>query len=130
MGEPEHMTGFVREHFAAPAQEQVLVIRPPRFAMKCWIVPGKAINANTLAHRSLSEDEVPGRLRVKVLHRDSETAEGICWNAGFEKVQDVASENLWIISDRIAARDEGRAIDLDRWQHFHFHREKCSRELA
>src|SRR5438046_6144255 len=94
MGEPEHVTGLVREHFAAPAQEQCLVTRRPRFAVKCWIVPGKAINADALAHRSLPEDEVPGRLRIKIFHRDSENAERIRWNAGFEKVQDVASKNL------------------------------------
>ena len=78
----------------------------------------------------MPENEIPGGLRVKVFHRDSENAEGIRWNAGFEKVQDVASENLRIIGEWIAARDEGRAIDLDRRKHFHFHREKCSRKLA
>src|SRR5437764_435868 len=92
-------------------------------------LPGTS-SADTLAHRSLSEDEVPGRLRIKVFHGDRENAEGIRGNVGFEKIQDVASENLRIISDWIAARDEGRAINLDRRKHFHFHREKCSRELA
>src|SRR5436190_1193934 len=129
MGEPEHVTGLMREHFAAPTQQKCLVTRRPRLAVKCWIVPGKAINADSLAHRSLSEDEVPGRLGVKVLHRNSENAEGVRWNAGFEKVQDVTGENLWIIGDWIAAHDEGRAIDLDRWKHFHFHRKKCARKL-
>src|SRR5437762_3264428 len=108
--------------------------RPP-FSLPCSraITPPSwqaTVNADTLAHRSLSEDEVPGRLRIKVFHGDSENAKGIRGNVGFEKIQDVASENLRIISDWIAARDEGRAINLDRRKHFHFHREKCSRELA
>src|SRR6059058_1667395 len=130
MSEAEHVTGLVREHFATPAQEECLGTRRPRLAVKCWIVPGKTVNADTLAHRSLSEDEVPRRFRIKVFHGDSENAEGIRGNVGFEKIQDVASENLRIISDWIAARDEGRANNLDRRKHFHFHREKCSRELA
>src|SRR5438105_4937470 len=113
MGEAEHVASFVREHFEAPAQKQCLVTRRPRFAVKCWIVSGKAINADALTHRSLPEDEIPGRLRVKVFHCDGENAEGIRWNAGFEKVQNVASENLRMVSEWIVARDEGRAIDLD-----------------
>src|SRR5438132_11574693 len=103
MGEAEHVTRLVREHFAAPAQQQCFVTRCPRLAVKCRIVSGKAINSDTLAHRSLSEDEVPGRLRVKVFHCDSKNAEGIRWNAGLEKVQDVASENLRIVSRWITA---------------------------
>src|SRR5437764_1323108 len=105
MGDPEHVTGLVRQHFAAPAQKQCLVTRCPRFAIKRRILPGKAVNADAIAQRSLPKDKVPGRLRVKVFHRNSENAEGIRWNAGFEKVEDVAGENLLIISDWIAARD-------------------------
>src|SRR5205823_7234019 len=102
----------------------------PSLRHKTRIVPGKAVNADAIAQRSLPKDKVPGRLRVKVFHRNSENAEGIRWNAGFEKVEDVAGENLRIISDWIAARDEGRAIDPDRRKHFHVHRKKRRRKLA
>src|SRR5437868_12486352 len=129
MSQPEHVTRLVCEHFATSVQEQRLVTWCPRFAIKCRIVSGETVDADTLAHRSLPEDEVPGRLWIKIFHRDGENAERIRWNAGFEKVQDVASKNLRIIGDWIAARHEGRVIDLNRWKHFHFHRKKCGCKL-
>src|SRR6266478_3533253 len=108
MREAEHVTGLVREHLAAPAQQKCLVTGRTRFAIKCRIVPGKAVNTDTVAQRRLPKDEIPRRLRVKVFHGDGENAEGIGGNAGLEEVEDVAGENLRIAGVRIAARGELR----------------------
>ena len=48
MSEAEHVTGLMGQDFAAPAQEQCLITRRPRFTVKCRIVSGKAVDANAL----------------------------------------------------------------------------------
>src|SRR5438876_10414842 len=49
MREAKHVAGLMCEHFAAPPPQQSLVTRPARFAEKCRIVAGKAVNADTIA---------------------------------------------------------------------------------
>ena len=70
MLQAEHMAGLVGQDSAAPAEEKRAVIRSPRFAIKLRVVTRKAIHADALPRRSLTEDEIPGRRRVEVLHSD------------------------------------------------------------
>jgi len=59
MGEPEHVTGLMREHFAAPAKQKSRGCGIARRAsrsrgIKRGIVPRKTVNADTPAQRSLA----------------------------------------------------------------------------
>ena len=125
MREAEHVAGLVREHFAAAPQQQCLIIRRAWFAIKYRIVSGKAVNADTIVQRSLPEDEIPRRLRIKVFHRDRENAEGVRRNARFKEAEDITGEDLWVAGVWIATRGQLRVVDLDWRKCFHFHREEC-----
>ena len=106
MREAEHVASLVRQHLAAPAQQQRVITRRARFAIKCRIVTGEAVNADTIAQRSLSENKIPCWLRIKIFHRNRENTESIHGNAALEKVQDFACQNLRVACIRIAARGE------------------------
>ncbi len=91
MREAEHVAGLVREHFAAPPQQERLIILRARFAIKRRIVSGETVNADAIAQRSLPEDEIPRRLGIKIFHRDREDTERVRRNARFKKVEDITT---------------------------------------
>src|SRR6266567_4868493 len=129
MGEPEHMTGFVREHLAAPAQQERRVIGRARFSIKRRVVSGKAVNADSLAQRSLPKNKIPRRLRVKIFHRDGDNAEGVARKACLKKIENIAGENLLVASVRISASAKFRVVDLDWRERLYFDCEECRRKL-
>ena len=77
MGQTEHVSGFMREHLAASAQQENVVSGRARFTVKGRIVAGEAIDTDAVAERCLPENEVLGRLRVEVFHCDRQNAESI-----------------------------------------------------
>ncbi len=57
------------QNFAASSEQNFFIVFPPLLAIKGRVVTSKAIDANPLAKRSLSEYKIPRRLRIKVFHR-------------------------------------------------------------
>ena len=94
MSKPKHVTGLMRKHFAAPAQEECFIAGAARLAVKRRIISPEAVNADALAQRSLTEHEIPRSLGVKVFHRDRQQTKRIGRHACFEKVEHVAGQNL------------------------------------
>ena len=103
MGQTEHVSGFMREHLAASAQQENVVSGRARFTVKGRIVAGEAINTNAVAERCLSENEIPGRLGVKIFHRDRQNAESVRGKAARQKGKDIAGKNLLVAGNGIAA---------------------------
>src|SRR6266516_1991650 len=75
--QPEHVAGFVRQYLHAPAQNQLLIIFSPSLAEKGRVVPRKTVNTHARSERRLAKNKVPGRFRIKVLHRDRQDAESV-----------------------------------------------------
>lgn len=64
VSEAKHMAGFVRKHLATSSEEKRLVNRRSWFAIECRIVAGETINTRAFSQGSLSENEIPGGLRI------------------------------------------------------------------
>ena len=78
----------------------------------------------------MAKNEIPGRLRVKVFHRDRQNAESVCGKAGRQKLKDIVGQNLRVARKWILPRGELRGLDWDWRKRFHFHRKKCGGEFS
>ena len=70
-------------------------------AIKRRIVSREAEHGDALPQRGLPEYEVPGWLRIQILHRDRQNAERIARQFCHQKTQHVGRENLVIVRQRI-----------------------------
>ena len=73
----KHMSGFMRQNLATPAQYERIAIRDFD-SVKLRIIPGKAEHSNPIVQRSLTENEVPGWSGIEIAHRDSDDTEPVC----------------------------------------------------
>jgi hypothetical protein len=74
----------------ASLQQDFLVILAAFVAIKDRIVTSEAINSDPTAKRSLSEDEVPRRLWIKVLHSNRQDTKSIGGKIPPEDSQNIA----------------------------------------
>ncbi len=86
--------GFIGEHLHASSQQQRRVILPPRLAVKGRVVAGKAVNPHAFVKRRRAEDKIPRRLRIEVLHRDTQQAEGVLRQPSLQPMQHTPSQHL------------------------------------
>jgi hypothetical protein len=80
-------------------------------AIKRRIVSREAEHGDALPQRGLPEYEVPGWLRIQILHRDRQNAERIARQFCHQKTQHVGRENLVIVRQRIYTRREILPLD-------------------
>src|SRR5437870_3105902 len=85
----EHVTRLVRENFAAPSEHESTPIRRLS-SMKLRIVARKAEDADTLAKRCLTEDEIPRWAGIEITHRDCNRAERVRWQSAANNAQYIA----------------------------------------
>jgi len=68
---------LVRQNPAASLQQDFLVIFAALLAVKGRIITSEAVNSDPAAKRSLSEDEIPRRLGIKVLHSNRQDTKSV-----------------------------------------------------
>jgi len=80
-------------------------------SIKRRIVSREAKNGDALPQRGLPEHEVPGWLRIQILHRDRQDAERITRQFCHKKPQHVSRENLAIMCQAVYPRCEIPMVD-------------------
>src|SRR6266496_2615070 len=112
--QPEHVAGFVRQHLHAPAQNQLLIILSPSLAEKGRVVPRKTVNTHARSERRLAKNEVPGRFRIKILHRDRQDAESVSGQLSFQPLQNIPGQNLLSSCHRVGSAGKAAGADANR----------------
>src|SRR6266542_2517717 len=123
MHDAEHMRHLVRQHLAAPLQQQLFEV-PRLLIIETRIVARKAVDAHAVAKRGLAEHEVPRRIRVEIFHRDTQDRVSILRHPLAQKRQDVRREQLPVMRVWIEAGRYGARCDVERRKQFHFEREE------
>src|SRR2546423_972199 len=94
MREAKHMSGLMREDLTTPPKHKRLTASGGRFAVKCWMITGEAINADALVQRCLAKNKIPRRFRIKVFHRNREHAKRVRRHAALKKIEHIAGQDL------------------------------------
>src|SRR6266542_5364808 len=123
MHDAEHMRHLVRQHLAAPLQQQLFEV-PRLLIIETRIVARKAVDAHAVAKRGLAEHEVPRRIRVEIFHRDTQDRVSILRHPLAQKRQDVRREQLPVMRVWMEAGRYGARCDVERRKQFHFEREE------
>lgn len=107
----KHVVRFVDQHLAASPQQDLLIILPTLITVKGGIITGKAKDPDTFPKRGLTEDEIPRRMRIEVLHGDCQNAKRISRKLLFEECQNITGQDLPISGNRVYASCKGAAGD-------------------
>jgi hypothetical protein len=99
----KHMSGFMRQNPATPAQYERIPIRSSD-SIKSRIIPGKAEYSNAIGQRRLTENEVPGWSRIEIAHCDSDDTEPVRGQYLPQMAEYVSRQQLWLAGVRIWTR--------------------------
>jgi hypothetical protein len=93
----------MRQNLATPAQYERIPITGFD-SVKLRIIPGKAKHSNSIVQRGLTENEVPGRSRIEIAHRDCDDTEPVCGQYLPQVAEYVSRQQLWLASVWITTR--------------------------
>jgi hypothetical protein len=82
MSQGKHMTGLMNQDLAAPFQKNFPVRLAPPLPVKSRVVTGKTEYPHTISQGGLTENEIPGRIRIEVFHGNGQKAESISGKQG------------------------------------------------
>src|SRR5207247_431276 len=88
-------------------------------AVKGRIVTREAVNTHALMERSLTENEIPGGVGIKIVHGDREQTKGVRGQAGLQKPENIDREDLAVFRVWVQARREVGARSCGQGLHFH-----------
>src|SRR5439155_22390755 len=88
------------------------------------VVARKAVDADPLMKRSLAEHEIPRRIRVQVVHRDTKDRVRVVRYPPPQKRQDVGREQLPVMRERIQSSGYPASRNVEYWKHVHVERKK------
>src|SRR5438132_4705105 len=123
----EHVRHLVRQYLAAPLEQERSGRARPR-VVEARVVARKAVDADPLMKRSLAEHEIPRRIRVQVVHRDTKDRVRVVRHPRPQKRQDVGREQLPVMRERIQSSGYPASRNVEYWKHVYVEREKAGGE--
>jgi hypothetical protein len=121
MGEGEHVGCLVNQDLAASSQQNPPILLSPLLPVKGRVVSGKAEDPDVVAERRLTENEIPRRFGIEILHGDGQKAEGIGWKLPLEEGQNIGGQDLPSPCMRVMAGGEFGWMSLQRREYLCVH---------